>query len=229
MQDAVAIVLAAGRGERLGTFKPKAFVDIGGRPILVWTAEAALSSGIGSLVVAVPGGWEESAHSLLEPVGPHTVVEGGPTRQASVRAGLAAIAEDIPFVVCHDAARPFAPRELFFVVRTIFEHFPDVDGATPVIPVPDTVKRVRDGLVVGTEERQGLFLAQTPQGFRAVALRDAHARAAEAGLGFTDDAAVLEWAGYRVKAVAGEVGNFKITTAQDLERAELVARELARG
>ncbi len=229
MQNAVAIVLAAGRGERLGTFKPKAFVDIGGRPILVWAAEAALGSGIGSLVVVVPEGWEESAHSLLEPVGPHTVVVGGPTRQASVRAGLAAIAEGVPFVVCHDAARPFATRELFFVVRGIFEHFPDADGAAPVVGVPDTVKRVRDGLVVGTEDRQGLVLAQTPQGFRATALRDAHARAADADLEFTDDAAALEWAGYRVKAVSGEDGNFKITTAQDLARAELVARELALG
>lgn len=227
--EAVAIVLAAGSGERLGSSRPKAFVDIGGRPILVWAAEGALASGIGSLVVVVPEGWLDAAHSLLEPLGPHAVVAGGATRQASVRAALSAIREDVPIVVCHDAARPFAPRELFMLALAVFEHFPDVDGAVPVIPVSDTVKRIRDGLVVGTEDRDGLSLAQTPQAFRAPALRDAHARAAEAGLEFTDDAAVLEWAGYRVKAVDGETGNFKITTALDLERAELLARELARG
>jgi 2-C-methyl-D-erythritol 4-phosphate cytidylyltransferase len=90
----------------------------------------------------------------------------------------------------------------------------------PVVPVADTVKRVRDGSVVGTEARGELALAQTPQAFRAAPLRDAHARAERDGLDFTDDASAVEWAGYRVRVVPGEPGNFKITSAEDLARAE---------
>jgi 2-C-methyl-D-erythritol 4-phosphate cytidylyltransferase/2-C-methyl-D-erythritol 2,4-cyclodiphosphate synthase len=88
--------------------------------------------------------------------------------------------------------------------------------------VTDTVKRVADGVVVATEPRDGLALAQTPQAFALGPLRDAHERAAEAGRSFTDDAAVVAWAGYRVRTVPGEPGNFKITTSADLERAAAI-------
>jgi 2-C-methyl-D-erythritol 4-phosphate cytidylyltransferase/2-C-methyl-D-erythritol 2,4-cyclodiphosphate synthase len=156
-------------------------------------------------------------------------VGGGPTRQASVRAGLTAIAEDVPFVVCHDAARPFAPVALFDSVLEALEGPDGADGAVPVLPISDTVKRVKDGVVIATEDRNELWISQTPQAFTASALREAHERPSAEGMEFTDDAAVVAWAGYRVVTVAGSVGNFKITTAQDLERAELVARELALG
>jgi 2-C-methyl-D-erythritol 4-phosphate cytidylyltransferase/2-C-methyl-D-erythritol 2,4-cyclodiphosphate synthase len=95
-----------------------------------------------------------------------------------------------------------------------------VDGVVPVIPISDTIKRIRGETVVATEDRAELGLAQTPQAFRASVLREAHAKADAAGVDLTDDAAVLEWAGYRVSVVPGEPGNFKITTPADLERAD---------
>lgn len=231
MEGAVAVVLAAGSGERLGGSTPKAFVELGGHPLLAHAARAALGCpGVAWVLAAAPAGFEDMAHAMLEPIGSHAVVTGGDTRQASVRAALDAIPDDARFIVCHDAARPFASPELFAQVLRALEHPPEAEGAVPVLAVPDTVKRIRGGMVVSTEDRSELALVQTPQAFRAPALRDAHARAAEAGLdGFTDDAAVLEWAGFRVKAVGGEAGNFKITSAQDLARARALVKEAVGG
>ncbi len=225
MEGAVAIVLAAGTGERLGPSVPKAFVGLGGRPILARSVGAAMGSGaIDAVVVAAPAGSEDLAHAILEPFGTHAVVTGGTTRQASVRAALGMVPDGTRIVVCHDAARPLASPGLFSAVVAALEAR-GADGAIPVLPVVDTVKRVRDGMVVATEPRWGLALAQTPQAFLASALRDAHARAAEARIEVTDDAASLEWAGYRVVTVEGEPSNFKITTAEDLARAERVVGE----
>lgn len=225
MQGAVAIVLAAGSGERLGSPVPKAFIGLGGRPILARAVAAALGSPVvDAVVVAAPPGSEDLAHAVLEPFGTHAVVTGGSTRQASVRAALEVVPGTARVVVCHDAARPLATPGLFSAVVAALEER-GADGAVPVVPVADTIKRVRDGVVVATEPREELALAQTPQAFRAAALLDAHARAAGSGLGFTDDAATLEWAGYRVVTVDGEPSNFKITTIEDLRRAERLVAE----
>ena len=228
---AVAIVLAAGSGERLGRADPKAFLEVAGRPMVVWAAEAAAACpAVGSLVVAVPKGHERSARTIVAPGKPVVVVSGGHSRHASVRAALAAVPESTTLIVCHDAARPFASPQQFVLVLGALEVTPDAAGAVPVVPVSDTVKRVRGGFVIRTEgPREELTLAQTPQAFRASALRDAHARAAQAGREFSDDAAALEWAGYRVAAVAGDPDNFKVTTPEDLALAELFAAERARG
>jgi 2-C-methyl-D-erythritol 4-phosphate cytidylyltransferase len=223
----VAIVLAAGSGDRLGLDRPKAFVELGGRPMLAHAVAAALECpGISAVVVAAPPGAEDLAHAIVEPFGTHTVVEGGTTRRASVHAALRAVPSDVGVVVCHDAARPFATPGLF---GRVIEALEGADGVVPVVPVPDTVKRVEDGVVVTTEPRDGLVLAQTPQAFLAPALREAHERAERDGVEVTDDAAALERAGFRLRAIAGEPGNFKITTAEDLARAEAIALELARG
>lgn len=227
MEGAVAIVLAAGGGERLGSPVPKAFVAIGGRPMLTRAVASALACpAVGAVVVAAPAGSEDVAHAALEAFGAHAVVTGGATRHASVRAALDAVPGDVRVVVCHDAARPLATPGLFASVIAALGQ--DVDGAVPMTPITDTVKRVGEGVVVGTEPRDGLALAQTPQAFRASALRDAHARADAAGLEFTDDAGALEWAGYRVVAVEGEPSNFKITTPEDLARARFLVPELTR-
>jgi 2-C-methyl-D-erythritol 4-phosphate cytidylyltransferase/2-C-methyl-D-erythritol 2,4-cyclodiphosphate synthase len=153
-------------------------------------------------------------------------VTGGATRQASVRAALAAVPDDADSVVCHDAARALASPALFDAIVDALHGW---DGVVPVVPVADTVKRIRDGLVLGTEPRGELALAQTPQAFATSALRAAHVRAQERGDEVTDDAAALELAGFRVRAIVGEPGNFKITTAEDLGRAEALLAELARG
>lgn len=187
--------------------------------MFVLAAEAALASDVvDRVVVAVPPGREAEASVLLSSLGPRAVaVTGAATRLASVRAALAAVPAAAQIILCHDAARPMATPALF---RAVIDALSDADAVVPVVPVADTVKRVRDGSVVGTEARGELALAQTPQAFRAAPLREAHARAERDGLDFTDDASAVEWAGYRVRVVPGEPGNFKITSAEDLARAE---------
>ena len=218
---AVAIVLAAGAGRRLGAVdQPKAFVPIGGRPILsVAVAAAAASAAVERLVVTVPSGWEDYAEGCVEFCGaPTTIVTGGPNRQASVRLALAQVDPKVDVVVIHDAARPFASPDLFTAVIDALGG--DTAGAIPVIPVADTVKRIDEGLVTDTLDREELALAQTPQAFVAPLLRAAHDRAAAAGQAFTDDAAVMEHAGHHVRAVPGDQLNTKITTLFDLAQAE---------
>jgi 2-C-methyl-D-erythritol 4-phosphate cytidylyltransferase len=216
---AAAIVLAAGVGRRLEGDEPKAYLSIGGTPLVVLSSSAAAASPvIGSIVTAAPPGLEDRTRELLAGIDlPVTVVPGGDSRQASVALALEAVSDAVNVVVCHDAARPFAPPDLFSAVVGAIDE--NVDGAIPVIPIADTVKRVAAGMIVGTESREGLALAQTPQAFRLEALREAHRRAQEASVSFTDDAGVMEWAGYHVAAVQGEPRNFKVTTLMDLARA----------
>jgi len=216
---AVAIVLAAGAGRRVGAGIPKALLPIGGRPILsVAAAAAAASPAISAIVVTAPPGYESQARACLEGLDvPTTVLTGGASRQASVRAALTALGEDVTIVAIHDAARPFAPPDLF---TTVVEAVTDgVVGAIPLVPVADTVKRVLGGRVVATVDREELGLAQTPQAFRVDALRAAHERAEAAGLRATDDAALLETEA-EVIGVAGDPMNVKITTMLDLARAD---------
>jgi 2-C-methyl-D-erythritol 4-phosphate cytidylyltransferase len=227
VEGAVAIVLAAGTGDRLGLESPKAFVPLAGRPLLHRAVAAACASrSVVSVVVAAPSGWEDLAHAIVEPLGPHAVVTGGATRQASVRAALEHVPAETRSIVCHDAARALASSSLFDAVVEALDGW---DGVVPVVPVADTVKRLRGNVVEGTELRESLAFAQTPQAFVAGALREAHARAERDGILVTDDAAALELAGFRVRAVTGEPDNFKITTLRDLARAEAVLAEVADG
>lgn len=216
----VAVVLAAGAGRRLGAEEPKAFLAIGGRPILAVAAGAAAASPlVGSLIVTAPPGWEERARACIEGCGkPATVITGGATRQASVRAALDAVPAGTQVVAVHDAARPFAPPDLFTaVIDGVDERSP---GVVPVVPVTDTVKQVADDAVVGTLDRERLGLAQTPQAFDVEVLRVAHDRAAATGDAITDDASALEHDGRPVRAIPGDPMNVKITTLFDLAQAD---------
>jgi 2-C-methyl-D-erythritol 4-phosphate cytidylyltransferase len=217
---AVAIVLAAGAGRRVGAAEPKAFLTIGGRPLLAVAAGAAAASpAVGSIVVTAPEGWEDRARGCVEGCGvPADVVTGGTTRQESVRIALEALPAQTRVVAIHDAARPFAPPDLFTAVIEGVTH--DTPGVVPIAAVPDTVKQVADGLVVGTLDRERLGLAQTPQAFDVGVLRSAHAAAAASGVALTDDAAALEIAGAVVAAIAGDPNNVKITTLLDLANAD---------
>ncbi|MEO8423100.1 MAG: 2-C-methyl-D-erythritol 4-phosphate cytidylyltransferase [Actinomycetota bacterium] len=219
---AVAVIVAGGSGTRLGGDEPKALHTIGGRPLVVVAVEQAVASpSIAGVVVAAPPGFEERFRQVLAPVaGSSVVVTGGETRQRSVVAGLSAVEPHVDVVVVHDAARPFASAELFTAV--IDAVAAGADAAVPVLPLVDTVKRVRGGSIIGTEPRDELALAQTPQACRIQLLRDGLAKAEESGLDFTDDAGLLEWMGITVRTVAGEHGNFKITTALDLARADRI-------
>jgi 2-C-methyl-D-erythritol 4-phosphate cytidylyltransferase len=181
---------------------------------------ALASASISNAIVVAPAGWEDAVRALVEPIGAGAVVTGGATRQASVIAALSALGDDATRVVCHDAARPLATSALF---ERALDALDGWDGVVPVLAMVDTVKRVRNGEIEGTEPREALAIAQTPQAFDASALRTAHERAALEGFEATDDALVLERAGFRVRAIEGERTNMKITTPDDVRLAEALA------
>lgn len=215
----VAVVVAAGSGVRLGGDVPKALRTIGGRPVVAVAVDRALSSpAIDAVVVVSPSGSEDAVRELFAGSDAVIVVTGGSTRQRSVAAGLDAVGGHVEVVVVHDAARPFASPALFDAVVLAVDS--GADAAVPVLSLVDTVKRVRNGTIVGTQPRDGLALAQTPQACRLHLLRDAIVKAEASDLDFTDDSGLMEWAGASVRTVDGEPGNVKITTASDLARAD---------
>lgn len=216
-----AVVAAAGDGRRLGQDRPKAFVKLGDRPLVAHAIE--LFEGhprVDRMVVVVPEGWEEPTALLADELAAGKLVAsiaGGPSRALSVAAGLAEVDDAASAVLVHDAARPFAPPEL---VDRVLDALEDADGAVPGLPVSDTVKRVRDGAAVETLDRAELRAVQTPQAFRAEALRRAYSGPPDDISAATDCAQLVERAGGRVVVVEGAPANLKITDAADLERAE---------
>lgn len=209
-----AVLVAAGRGERLGEDKPKAFARLGELPMLAEPLRRLDESAwIDEIVVVAPPEWEEPAILLAEEVGASKVsacVTGGATRTESVRAGVAEVPEDAAVILVHDAARPLVCDEVIErVIAALGEGF---DGAVPGLPVSDTVKRVHDGVVAETLARDELVMVQTPQGFVAPVLR-----AALDGEG-SDCASLVEAKGGRVKVVPGDARLLKVTTPADLER-----------
>jgi 2-C-methyl-D-erythritol 4-phosphate cytidylyltransferase/2-C-methyl-D-erythritol 2,4-cyclodiphosphate synthase len=221
--SAAAILLAAGRGERLGSDTPKAFADLEGRPLLLHALDVVRRSPeIATIVVTATPGWEGRVAALVGE-GP-VVVTGGETRQRSVAAAVAALTErkEPDVIVCHDVARPRATSRLF---QAVIAALKDAEGAIPVIPIVDTLKRVKEGVVLETLSRDGLVRVQTPQAFRSEALVRAHRDADLGGESATDDAMLLERAGMRVAVVPGEADNIKITTSDDLRLAALLGRQ----
>jgi 2-C-methyl-D-erythritol 4-phosphate cytidylyltransferase / 2-C-methyl-D-erythritol 2,4-cyclodiphosphate synthase len=222
---AAAILLAAGLGTRLGSGGPKGLVEVGGRSLVAWAVAAVdACAEIAAFVLTVPAGESSAreAEALAREASSDklaAVVAGGGTRQASVRLGLEAVPGHFERVVCHDVARPFARPELFSAVLAALE---DADGAVPVVPASDTLKRVAHGRVLETIDRGEVASAQTPQAFRRAALDDAHRRVAGEPEDATDDAVLLERAGFTVAAVPGDPDNLKVTVASDLRRAEAV-------
>ena len=217
-----AILVAAGSGERLGGDQPKAFAPLAGRPLLAESLERLdRSDWVDAIVLVAPPGWEEPAILLAEELVTTkvaAVATGGAERADSVVAGLNEVAPDALVVLVHDAARPLVTDA---VIERVLAPLAEVDGAVPGLPVSDTVKRVRGGQVVETLERAELMTVQTPQAFRADALR-----AACAGdlVGATDCASLVERRGGRIRVVEGDSQLVKITTRQDLERVEALLR-----
>lgn len=228
MTIAAAILVAAGPGTRLGAGVPKAFVDLCGAPIVAHSLRALTrASCIASAVVVVPGGSIDDARTALAPhipAGFHVaIVAGGAERQDSVRNGLAAV-DAAEVIAIHDAARPFvSPGVVDDAIATAARH----GAAIVAIPATDTVKRVHpDGWIESTPPRQHIWLAQTPQAFRADLIRSAHAAASPGDA--TDDAMLVERLGVRVYVVRGNPENRKITTPEDLQWAEwLLTRSAA--
>ncbi len=222
-----ALILAAGRGERLGHALPKAFVPIAGVTMIEHSIRALSASGSFSLIVPVLAvcdftRWKdlrlESIEGLTEPV------EGGAERQDSMQAGLGQLPEEIEFVAVHDAARPLvAPEDIRAVVSAARQTGAAILGAR----VRDTIKRVVDGLIVETPARDECWAAQTPQVMRRDWLSEALAAADRAGRSGTDDAQLIEWLGQPVKIVEASFANPKITRPEDLVLAEALLAEKA--
>ena len=211
---AVALLVAAGSGERLGASRPKAFVAVAGRPMLAWSLDALRAAGITDVVVALPEG-EAAPEGCIG-------VPGGRTRSASVRAALEAPPPD-GAVLVHDAARPLVSPELFGATLAALA---DADAAIAAAPLTDTVKEAGpDGVVVGTVDRSRLWAVQTPQAFRRAALERALDVPEEVLAQATDDAWLVERAGGRVRVVESSPANLKVTTAHDLRIAELLLRQ----
>ena len=217
MTETVAVVPAAGSGERLGAGIAKAFVDLDGRSMLEMAVDGLIGSGvIERVVVAVPADRVDEASSSLGTRA--VVVAGGAQRTDSVRSALAA-AGDPDFILVHDAARALTPAEQ---IRRVVAALKDgMRAVIPVLPVVDTVKAVdANGVVLGTPERAGLRAVQTPQGFETGLLRRAYDQTSSGTA--TDDAALVENLGVPVHTVAGDVMAFKITTPLDLTLARAV-------
>jgi 2-C-methyl-D-erythritol 4-phosphate cytidylyltransferase len=211
----VALIVAAGSGERLGAGRPKALVQLAGRPLVQWSIDAMREvAGLERIVLALPAG---------APAPPGVIaVEGGAVRSESVRLALAAAGEGDPVVV-HDAARPLVTSELVERAIAALESDPDADAAIAALPVTDTVKRVDSaGAVSETLERSELWAVQTPQVFRRAALERALRVPAEELARATDDAWLIERAGGRVIVVRASAENLKVTTPFDLRVAELL-------
>jgi len=206
-----AIVVAGGSGTRFGELKQ--FLELDGQSVAERSVEACRAVA-DFVVIVVPAG-SQASH------GADAVVVGGPTRAASVRAGLGVVSEEYEVIVVHDAARPLASEKLFSTAVAAVSN-EAIDGAICAMPVVDTIKRVAgiDGRrrVIESLNRSELVAVQTPQAFRAAALRSAHATGAEA----TDDAALVENNGGIVMVVAGDPNNLKLTSPVDLRMAQAI-------
>jgi 2-C-methyl-D-erythritol 4-phosphate cytidylyltransferase len=213
------VLVAAGRGERLGLDRPKAFAGLRGRPLLAESLERLdASDWIDAIVVAAAPGWEEPVILLAEELAAGKVAEvvtGGETRARSVRTALDRVSEDAAVALVHDAARPLIGEDV--LERVLAPLGEGWDGAVPVLPVPDTLKRVRDGAVLETVDRSDLAAVQTPQAFVPGVLREALSGDIDAA---TDCASLVEAAGGRIRAVAGDARLLKVTEPADLALVE---------
>jgi 2-C-methyl-D-erythritol 4-phosphate cytidylyltransferase len=214
-----AVLVAAGRGERLGGDRPKAFARLGGRPLLAESLERLEASDrVDAIVVVCPDGWEEPSILVAEELGCGKVtatVAGGASRAESVRIGVGETADDAVALLVHDAARPLLPEAV--VERVLVALGEGWDGAVPGMPVSDTVKRVKAGLVAETLPRSELVAVQTPQAFPAGVLRAALEGDVAAA---SDCASLVEARGGRVTVVPGDARLLKVTTPEDLALVE---------
>lgn len=210
-----AIIVAAGRGTRMGGGEPKQWRALAGRPVLAHAVAALRAAGVGRVVLALHP--DDMARADVPPG--CVLVAGGATRDASVRAGLAALADAPPdHVLIHDGARPFPGAAMVARLVVALASHP---GAAPALPVTDALWRGAGGLVAGVQDRGGLYRAQTPQAFRYGAIRAAHA--AHPG-GAADDVEVARAAGLDVAIVEGDEDNLKLTWPADFDRAERILR-----
>ena len=219
----VAVIVAGGKGRRMESAVPKQVLPLGGRPLVEHSVRAfQRCDEVDRIVLVIPSAMravfplELGAYDKLA-----SMVDGGATRQDSVRRGLEAAGE-AEWVLVHDGARPLVPGEL---IRSVLRGARACGAAVPACEMADTLKRVEGDRVMETVPRQGLVRAQTPQGFRLDLLRRAHREAAAAGFVGTDDAQLVERLGEPVAWVEGAPWNIKVTAPQDLKVAETLLRQ----
>ncbi|MBQ9021840.1 MAG: 2-C-methyl-D-erythritol 4-phosphate cytidylyltransferase [Eggerthellaceae bacterium] len=215
-----AVILAGGSGERFGHEGGKQLVEIAGRPMLTWAAEAFDAvADVGLIVIVCPEDRkEEYLACAIDPfpfVTPIALANAGSIRQESAFSGLEEVPDSYEFVVVHDGARPLVRPETIEHTINMLKGNIDADGAVVAHPSIDTLKVVEDGVIVGTPDRTVFWNAQTPQVFRASMLRRAHASALSDGFVGTDDSSLIERLGGRVLVVEGKRDNIKLTVPED--------------
>lgn len=225
---AAAIVAAAGTGLRMKNETRKQYHILAGKPVLARSLNLFTDyPGFETVIAVIPPGDEDVVKKLIEPHCPVeqvALVAGGNSRQESVRRGLALVPDSVELVCIHDAARPLASPVL---LRNLLSAAEEFGAAIPVIALSDTVKEIDDneGFVTATPSRDRLRLVQTPQVFRREVLKKAFEMARQSGFEATDDASLVEAAGFAVKTIPGETANLKITTPLDL----VMAMQLLKG
>lgn len=231
MKNIGVVIVAAGRGSRMGTTESKQYLPLAGKPILIHTLLKFLSlPEVHTIVLVVPAGDEERVRQMAETYGCAgervKIVAGGEERQNSVRNGLAALEGMVDLVLVHDGVRPLVSPSK---VRAVSHEAATSGAAVLAVRVKDTIKTVGpDGVITHTPDRQSLWAVQTPQAFRLSLLLEAYTAAEASGVQATDDAMLVERLGVAVRVVEGDYSNIKITTLEDLAWAEkLLAREEA--
>ena len=219
----VAVVPAAGRGERSGRSRPKQFEELLGEPVLRRSIRPLIESpDCRGLILAIDPDYRTEVEAAVAGFDRITIVSGGERRQDSVLAALDHVPTGVPIVLVHDAARPCLQS---WLVDRIYQTALRYDAAIPGLPVLDTLKQINaEGRIVRTVPREEYRLAQTPQGFTVTMLRDAYRTAAEQGWSVTDEAGLLERAGEEVVVVDGDPENIKVTIPEDFRRAEDILR-----
>lgn len=226
-----AIILAGGTGERFGREGGKQLVEIAGKPVLTWSAEAFDAVGdVGLIVIVCPKKRaSEYIKRAVDPfpfVTPVIVAPAGATRQESAFSGLEYVPEEYEYVILHDGARPLVTPEIIEHTIATLKGNLDADGAVLAHPAVDTLKVVENGVIVGTPDRSVFWNAQTPQAFRAGIYRRAHAAALSDGFVATDDSALIERLGGKVLVVEGPRDNIKLTVPEDYELLEAAVLKL---
>ncbi|MCK5444873.1 MAG: bifunctional 2-C-methyl-D-erythritol 4-phosphate cytidylyltransferase/2-C-methyl-D-erythritol 2,4-cyclodiphosphate synthase [Rhodospirillaceae bacterium] len=219
MTGCLALIVAAGRGQRFGADVPKQYAPLGPATVLGMTARAFLAHpGIDGVRCVIHEDDRDLYARSVEGLNLLEPVVGGATRQQSVLSGLESLSELNPQkILIHDAARPFVSSQ---IIDDVIAALDDQPGAIPAVAVSDTLKHCEDGRIQATVSRDALYRAQTPQGFRYREILEAHHRYCDREM--TDDAQLFEEAGIAVAEIAGEEGNFKITTAEDHARAQMM-------
>jgi len=217
-ENVAGIVVAGGSGTRFGAHVPKQFVNVGGKPLAWYAVRVLAKAGVHDIIVVVPRGWVSRTNRILGSFVTRntriSVCQGGKCRADSVRAGLNKIPSQVEYVVIHDAVRPLASTRL---VRRVLDAARLNAAAVPGLQIEDTIKKIsRGGFAASTLDRSRMWSIQTPQAFRVSLIKEAHRAWCSNRAHATDDAAMVECLGHRVKMVQGEKYNVKVTTREDL-------------